>query len=139
MTEQGPQGGNAPGGGVPDQTSGWQSPPSGPRPGWQMPAPAPAPRRDGFSWSDFFSFRFMITPVLIEVIYGIGIVVITLIAFAIAIGASSAGSSAAGGVLGGLLFFAVAQLVFRVYMEVVIVLFRIHGSLESIDRRGREM
>jgi hypothetical protein len=45
--------------------------------------------------------------------------------------------SGAAAVIGGLLVWFVGQLAFRVYMEVMIVLFRIHGSLESIDRRGR--
>ena len=111
--------------------------------------PIPPPADQGrFSWGDFFGFQFMITPVFIRIIYLIGVVMITLIAIFLVLGTpvsitTSGGgtTSIGGGMLGALLFgivyFLVAQLIWRIWMELLIVIFRIHGSLRTIEERGR--
>ena len=118
----------------------------------QPAAPEPAPPADAgrFSWGDFFGFKFMITPVFIRIIYLIGAVVITLsaifivIATPVSVTTSGGGTTTVGGgILGVLLLaivsFLVAQLIWRIWMELLIVIFRIHGSLRTIEERGQEV
>lgn len=111
------------------------------------PSPPSDPER--FSWGDFFGFRFMITPAFIRIIYMIGVVIISIIAVFLVIATpvtvttSEGTTTVGGGVLGALLlgvaYFFVAQLIWRIWMELLIVIFRIHGSLRAIEERGRGM
>jgi uncharacterized protein DUF4282 len=96
-------------------------------------APPPPPRSDGeFRFGDFVSFRYLITPGFITVIYVIGVIFIALGTFA-----SLAVPQGAGGALYALVGFLVLNVFWRIILEFVMVLFRINDSLESIDRRGR--
>ena len=120
-------------------------------------APAPpsagggAPRGSG--WGDFFAFRVMVTPALIRVVYVIGAVVITAAAILIPLlgtattvcqgdagGALACTSLGAGPIVSALLqaivVFVVAQVCWRVLMELLIVIFGIHESVRSIEARG---
>ncbi len=81
--------------------------------------------REGFSFGDFITFRFMITPPLITVIYVVAVIVITIGALA-ALNAS---------VLGAILGWIVVMLWVRVVFEVMIVLFRINDGIQKIARR----
>jgi hypothetical protein len=104
----------------------------GPPASWSTPAPQP-PGNGGFNFNDFLSFRYLITPTLMTVIYVIGAVLITLGSLA------ALASGGGGGVLSGLLVFVFGNLYWRVILEFVMVLFRMNDSLKSIDRRGRGM
>jgi hypothetical protein len=97
------------------------------------PAYAPPPPRpsNGFDWSDFINFRYLITPGFVTIIYVIGAIFITLGALA------SLANGGAGGVLVGILVFIFGNLYWRVILEFIIVLFRINEGIQSIDRRGR--
>jgi uncharacterized protein DUF4282 len=96
-------------------------------------APPPPPRSDrGFNFNDFLSFRYLITPGFITVIYVIGVIVITLAAVA-----ALAVPSGSGAIVSALFFFLVGNLWWRIVLEFVMVLFKINDSLESIDSRGR--
>jgi hypothetical protein len=87
----------------------------------------------GFSFNDFISFRYLITPAIITVIYILG-------AIAISIGGIvTMGSPRAGGVLAGLAILVLGNIYWRVILEFFVVLFRMNDSLRSIDRRGRGM
>jgi hypothetical protein len=112
---------------TPPQQPGTGTPPSS----WSAPAPQP-PVKGGFNFNDFLSFRYLITPPLMTVIYVIGAVLITL-------GSLAALASGGGGVLSGLLVFVFGNLYWRVILEFVMVLFRMNDSLKSIDKRGRGM
>lgn len=108
------------------------SQPSQPPVSWTPPPPQPSGRpTQAFNFGDFISFRYLITPTLVTVIYVIGAVVITLVA----LGAMT--QSGAGGVLGGLLLLIFGNLYWRVILEFIMVLFRMNDALQSIDRRGR--
>jgi hypothetical protein len=113
------------------------------------PPPASPPDPEAFSWRDYFSFNFMITPVFIRMIYLIGAVIITITAVFLFLGqpvtvtVNGETTTTGGGVLGVILltlvYFVVAQLLWRIWMELLIVIFRIHGSLRAIETRGRGM
>lgn len=115
----------------------------------QPAMPAAPPRNVRFNWGDFFGFRFMITPILIWAVYLIGVVVITIaailvfLATPVSVSVNGVQTSSSGSILApfliSVLVFVVGNLVWRVYMELLIVLFRINGSLQEIERRGRGM
>ncbi len=106
-----------------------------PAPGgtWGAPPPPPASPA-GFSWSDFFSFRYMITPSIIRVLYILGVAAITIGALS---SINGFGMGFGGGILGALLFFIVGQLYLRVIMELLVVFFGMHESLRKIERQDR--
>jgi hypothetical protein len=107
-----------------------QPPPGQPPVAWAPPPPRRA--GDGFSISVFLSFRYLITPGFITVIYVVGVIFITVAALgALAVPAVS------GGIISALVFLIIVNLLWRIILEFVMVLFRINDSLESIDRRGR--
>ena len=93
----------------------------------------PQPRRDGGGGiGDFLSFRYLITPAFIAVIYVIGAVFITLAGLA-----TITSTAPGGGPVGGVLLLILGNLWWRVVLEFVMVLFRINASLQEIERRGR--
>jgi len=107
-----------------------------PQPSPQVPWTSPAPQRPmagGFNFGEFVSFRYLITPTIITIVYVIGAVLITIGA----LGAMAAGGS--GGVVTGLLVLFFGNLYWRVILEFVVVLFRMNDALQSIDRRGRSL
>jgi hypothetical protein len=99
---------------------------------WTPPPSQPSPRPgQGFNFNEFISFRYLITPALVTVIYVIGAVLITL-------GAVVAMASRGGdGFVGGLLLLFFGNLYWRVLLEFIMVLFRMNDSLQAIERRGR--
>ncbi|HXG40001.1 MAG TPA: DUF4282 domain-containing protein [Candidatus Limnocylindrales bacterium] len=114
-----------------DETRG-EARPSGPPSAW----PATPGRPDGgggFSVGDFVTFRYLITPGFITVIYVLGAIVITLAALA------AAAQPGQGGLVAAVFVFLGGQLWWRIVLEFVMVLFRIQDHLASIDRRGRGM
>ena len=100
----------------------------------QVPTPPPTPgSAGGFDFGEFISFRFLITPTIITIVYVIGAVLITIAS----LGALAAGGG--GGLVVGLLFLFFGNLYWRVILEFVVVLFRMNDSLRSIDKRGKGM
>jgi len=83
--------------------------------------------RKGFTFGAFMTFRYMITPPLITVIYVLAVIVITLAALA------ALNTSALAAILGWI----IAMLWVRVIFEVMIVLFRINDGIQSMAQRGR--
>lgn len=83
----------------------------------------------GFDFMSFLTFRQMITPAVGTVVYVIGAVLILLAAIL----------SLASNVLGAVLILVLGEVFWRVYMELVLVLFRIHSAVEGIDRRGQKL
>src|SRR4051794_25367365 len=88
--------------------------------------------------ADFWSFRKMITPVVIQMIFWIGLAGNALWALMLLIGFSRAGGFM--GFLGGLVVAAIAFVVgaffTRIWCELIILLFRIYDELKAI-REGR--
>jgi hypothetical protein len=100
---------------------------------WSTPPPQPPGKAGGFDFREFLSFRYLITPPLMTVIYVIGAVLITLASLA------TLATREGGGVVVGLLIFVFGNLYWRVILEFVMVLFRMNDSLQSIEKRGRGM
>lgn len=99
---------------------------SGPSVSWQQPGSEPGA---GFNFADFISFKYLITPAFVTVIYVIGAIAIVLVALA----------SLTQNFVAGLLVLVFGQLYWRIILEFVMVLFKINDSLKSIDRRGKGM
>lgn len=80
--------------------------------------------------NEFLSFRKMITPVLIQVIFWLtsAAVVISLLV--------AGGQQGGTGVLVALIMIPIVVLMIRVYCEVLIVLFRIYDTLVEIRNGG---
>ncbi len=85
----------------------------------------------GFNWGDFFSFRYMITPIIIRVIYIVAVVLITLSALLALL------QGGAGGILSGVLIFLFGNLFLRIYLELVMLFFGMNDALRSIERQRR--
>lgn len=96
------------------------------------PPPAVETEGTGFSLGDFLSFRYMITPPLVQVIYVLVTVIIT-IAGLVTMVSDTPGS----GPLPGLLIIIFGNLVWRVYMELVMLFFRINDGVQGIERNTR--
>jgi len=81
---------------------------------------------------DFLKFRKMITPVIIQVLFWVGVVG-TVIA-ALVVMAMSFGSSGGGAAqfLGGLVMLVLGPVVVRIYCELLILFFRINETLTDI-------
>lgn len=76
---------------------------------------------------EILSFRKMITPTIIKILFWIGIVVTVL-------GGLVAIFHGGGAAIQGLIMLFVGPLIVRVWCELLILLFRIYDSLEEIRR-----
>ena len=83
----------------------------------------------------FWDFGLMITPMLIKVIYIVGAIVVTLGG----VGAMVAGAQASGfwGFLMGLVSLVMGNVLWRVWCELLIVVFRILDTLKEIEGHVR--
>jgi len=86
--------------------------------------------------NEFFSFRTMITPTIIKIIFALWCIACVVIGVVIMItGASGQGPEAAAGLFGGLMVILLGPLVGRIYCEIVIVIFMINEHLNTIRAR----
>lgn len=80
------------------------------------------------NFKDFSTFKFMITPIFIQIIFWIGVA-----------GAVISGliMMTAGGaqVLIGFVFMILGPVGWRIYCELLIVIFKIHENLDEINRK----
>ena len=74
-------------------------------------------------WSEFLAFRKFITPVFIQVIFWIGVVVNILAAFA---------AMFTHQILFGIVWLFIGPFVVRIYCELLILLFRIYDELVAL-------
>ena len=79
---------------------------------------------------DFIEFREFATPSLLVLSWALGVAIITAVSLFTFVGY---GSSAANP-LAAIVTFVVGNLIWRVWIEVLVVLFRIYGSLQTIAR-----
>jgi hypothetical protein len=77
--------------------------------------------------NEFLRFEKMITPVVIEVLFWVGVV-------ATVIGAIVIMSRGGIAILGGVIFLVLGPLMVRIYCELLILLFRIFESVKNIER-----
>jgi len=78
--------------------------------------------------NDFLSFKKMITPLIIQFVFGLG-VILCVIGGLIAM--------FQGQFFPGLMFIVVGPLSVRIYCEIVILAFRINETLTEIERNTR--
>jgi uncharacterized protein DUF4282 len=84
---------------------------------------------------DFLAFRKMITPVVVQIIFWLGILGCVGTALAILGGSSSlAAASPVSPKIVAVLLLIVGPLLIRFYCELLIVLFRMYDSLRVIER-----
>lgn len=79
--------------------------------------------------NDYMSFRRMITPVLIQLFFWIGVAGIVITGLAMMFGGENAGERVLG-----FLLIPFGVLMVRIYCELLILLFRINDSLQDIRR-----
>jgi hypothetical protein len=110
---------------------------------------------------DLISFRRMVTPIIIQVIFWIGVVVLVIYGFSTVIEGVNGGSAAhrlsqmqfnqfnfgqpaaapasgnadAGEVFQGILIIFFGPVCWRVYCELLIVIFRIHSELVDMNKK----
>jgi hypothetical protein len=93
----------------------------------------------GFNWIDFFSFRKMITSQIIQVVYAIGALFITLGALiTLFTGDSNPYSMMPAGPVLGFLILIFGNILWRIWCELIIVFFRINNTLSDIDVNTRK-
>lgn len=83
-------------------------------------------------YTDLFSFRKMITPVIIQILFWIGAGIAVLAGLVMII----AGLASRGGglMLMGLIYIIIGPILVRVYCEVVILLFKIYDELVLVRK-----
>ncbi len=89
-----------------------------------------------FDWADFFSFKTMITLKLIQILYAIVAVCLTLYSLKLLLmdsGEDSYSMMGSMGRLGGFLLLIFGNVLWRVWCELIIVFFRINKTLNNID------
>ena len=84
---------------------------------------------------DFFGFRVMITPIIIQVLFWIGVVVCEIGGLiSIVVGATSTLAGGGMRVLAGVLLMILGPLFVRVECEILILAFKIYDSLKEIAK-----
>ena len=76
--------------------------------------------------NEYLTFRRMITPVFIQVIFWIAAVLIVIVGLV----------ALANGEPGGILIILLGPLAARIYAEILIVIFRINDNVAAIRHRG---
>ena len=76
---------------------------------------------------DFFVFRRMVTPILIQIIYWIATVTVIMVGLVLLIGGEDFGQR-----FGGFLILILGPLVVRIYAELSMLLFRMNETLTEI-------
>ena len=80
---------------------------------------------------DFLTFRRMITPIIIQIVFWIGIIGILVLGI-VAIVDGVSGESDGGEVIIGVLFLIIGPLIWRVFCEILILTFRIIETLADL-------
>jgi len=91
------------------------------------------------SGGGYFSFRTMVTPIIVKWVYVIGMIAITIGGLVTMFGGRGSSYygyySSGGNFWTGLLIIVVGNLIWRVVCESIILLFSIHEILASIERK----
>jgi hypothetical protein len=90
------------------------------------------------NFSSFLNFERMITPVIITILFWIGLIIVAISALVVFFGGIIGGlngdgfGSVLGGLFGGPLVFILGGLMVRIYSELLILAFRINETLTDI-------
>lgn len=91
-----------------------------------------------FNWSEFFSFRKMITLQVIRIVYAIVAVMITLLGFATLFSAQGTlHLLKPGGAFTGFVILVLGNILWRIWCELIIVFFRINSTLNNVDENTK--
>ncbi|MFZ5642090.1 MAG: DUF4282 domain-containing protein [Bacillota bacterium] len=82
--------------------------------------------------SDFLSFRKMITPVFIQIIFWISVMICVISGLVMIVTGAGARYGGGGQVLSGLITIFIGPLFVRVYCEILILFFRMNETLTDI-------
>ena len=85
-----------------------------------------------FNFKEILSFKKMITPVIIQILFWIGIAGVVISALVVMGTSLGRYGSGVGGFFGGLVFLVVGPVLVRVYFELLIILFRMNDTLNEI-------
>lgn len=95
-------------------------------------------KESGGNWLlEFLLFRRMITPLIVQAIFWLGVVASIAIGGLFVTSSLQAGDSAKFGVLYGGLILVGGPIALRIVCELLMVLFRIHQTLNEILERAR--
>ena len=83
----------------------------------------------------FFSFRTMITPIIIKVLYVLGIIALIIVGIVIIVEGANSYYGSDNEVLIGLGIIILGNLLWRILCEGIILMFSIHERLGSIDKK----
>ncbi len=83
---------------------------------------------------DFLTFKKMITPTIIQIVFWIGLVISVLAGIISIIGGASAQYGGGGRVLYGILLLFLGPLGVRICCELIIVVFRINDTLMDLKK-----
>ncbi len=81
---------------------------------------------------DFLKFRKMITPVIIQILFWVGVAGTVIAALVVMATSFSRYGGGAGTFLGGLVLLVVGPVMVRVYTELLILFFRMNETLTEI-------
>ena len=85
--------------------------------------------------NDFFAFRTMITPVIIQIIFWVGVALCVIFGLGAIFVGSRYGN---GGPLWGVLVLILGPVAVRIYCEILIIFFRINETLTEIKHTLEE-
>ncbi|MBU0516394.1 MAG: DUF4282 domain-containing protein [Proteobacteria bacterium] len=86
-------------------------------------------------FGEFLSFRRMITPIIIQILFWIGVVVSVIAGLVMLIRGAASGGGAAM-VISGLLWMFLGPVMTRVYCEMIVILFRIEENTRYLRPGG---
>ena len=87
---------------------------------------------------DFLKFKKMITPLMIQVLFGIGVVLCVISGLICVVAGISASFGGGGMVAFGLLFIVLGPVAVRVYCELLIIGFSINDTLTEMKNKMRD-
>lgn len=85
--------------------------------------------------NEFISFNKMITPAIIRIIFWLGVAASVLLALVMIIGGAASPYGGGAMVIGGLTLLVLGPLSVRIYCELLIVMFKIHETLNTISAK----
>jgi hypothetical protein len=80
--------------------------------------------------NDYLTFDKFITPVIIQILFWLGLAGIVILALWMIV------SGLPGGGVMGLIYLLLGPIFWRVYMELLLVMFKIHAELHLIRKQG---
>ncbi len=89
-------------------------------------------KRKETAMEDFLKFKKMITPVIIQILFWIGVGVSVVMGLISIVGGANASHGGGAMVLAGILWVFLGPIVVRIYCELLIVVFSINDSLTEV-------